>query len=116
GVVERRAALRGIPVELRRGHEPPPPLDPGRLAACGLAPVASARPRKAPPRQSAVGAFAVEAPRQPAPEPGADGVDAAVAPGMERASASRVLDPDGGRNTRDPMGGRRGPRPAAQAR
>ena len=65
-VVERRAVVRGVSVDLWRGHQPPAPLDSRRLAAAGVAASARARPRQAPAAQSAVGAFAVEALRQPA--------------------------------------------------
>ena len=45
---ERRAAVRGVSVDLRRGRQPPAPLDSRRLAARGLAAAARARPRQAP--------------------------------------------------------------------
>ena len=48
GAAERRAAVRGVSVDLQRRHEPPPPLDSRRLAAGGLAAAARARPRPAP--------------------------------------------------------------------
>ena len=45
---ERRAVVRGIPVPLQRGREPPPPLDSRRLADCALAAARRSRPRRAP--------------------------------------------------------------------
>ena len=41
GVAERRAVVRGVSVDLSRGHQPPPPLDSRRLAARGLAAAAA---------------------------------------------------------------------------
>ncbi len=100
--VERRAVVRGIPGPLRRRRQPPPPLDPRRLAARGLAAAVGARARRAAPEESALGAVALEAVRQPAPQPGAGGVDAAVAAGLDGVFVDLVLDPGGARHPPDP--------------
>jgi hypothetical protein len=41
---QRRAAVRGLPVQLPAGHQAPAPLDPRRLAAAALAAAAGAAP------------------------------------------------------------------------
>ena len=56
------------------------------------------------PAQSALGAVALEAVRQPAPQPGAGGVDAAVAAGLDGVFIGRVLDPGGAWHPADPAG------------
>ncbi len=98
-VVERRAIVRGVPVDLCRGHPTPASLDSRRLATGGMAAAARARPRQAPPEKSVVDAFAVEAVRQPATQFRPGGVDSAAAARMGRPSACLAMDPD---RDRDP--------------
>ena len=45
GLALRRAAVRGAPVDLSRGHQPPAAVDSRRLATGGMAVAARARPR-----------------------------------------------------------------------
>src|SRR5205814_955214 len=115
-IAERRAALRGLSVDPRRGHEPPPPLDSRRLAARRVVAVARPRSRQRPREEPAFRALALEALRQPATQPRAAGVDRDAAPRMDRAPRCLALDADSARDSRAALGERLCPRAAAQAR
>ena len=91
---QRRRSCSRTPVALRRRRQAPPPLDPRRLAdrragCCRCACRARRRRRSA--AQSAVGAVALEDPRQPAPQPGAGGADRAAAARLGACCRSRWL-------------------------
>ncbi len=77
------------------------PLDSRRLADCALAAAGRSRRRRAPAEESALGTFPMEDLRQPAAQPGAGGIDSALAAGLDRAVAGVVLDPGGNRDYRD---------------
>ena len=68
----RGARSRTIPSTLRRRRQPAPPLDPRRLADRRVAAAPRAGRRAARVAQPDLAAVAVEDPRQPAPQPGAD--------------------------------------------
>ncbi len=116
GAAERRAAVRGIPVDLRRGHQAPAPLDARRLATRRLAAESRPRPRQTQGEQSAVAAFAVEALRQPAAQSRPGRVDRAAAARVDRASPRVAVDAGGARDPAASFGERVRPRPAAEAR
>ena len=78
GAGDRRGAVRGSPRQLRRRDEPPPPLDPRRLADRRLAPAARARAGREAAAQHAPGAVPVEDTRQPAAQPRSAGAAAAA--------------------------------------
>ena len=79
GLVSDVQLLRGLSRRATRRREPPPPLDPRRLAdRCRGCCRACRAPDGARRAQSAVGAVALEDPRQPAPQPGAGGGDRAA--------------------------------------
>ncbi len=104
GAAERRGAVRGISVQLQRGREPPPPLDPratGRLPLAAAARTRPARIRCRTAAESAIGAVAMENLRQPAAQSGSRGIDAAVAAGLDRLVAELVLDLGGSRHRPD---------------
>ena len=115
GVAERRATLRGIPVHLSRRHRPATPLDPRRLAAGRVAAAARTGSRRATGGEPAVGAFAVEALRQPAAQPGPGRADPVAAGGLGGAGACLALDRGGDRGPRSAVGKRPAARSRAQA-
>jgi hypothetical protein len=95
---ERRPGGRSLSAALQRRRRPAPPLDPRRLAAGRLA----ARPGAAggwPARkESAAAAGALEAVRQPAPQPGRADPDRPAGPVLGAAAGTELLE------RRDPVG------------
>ena len=86
GLVSDVVLFEDYPLDVRRRRQPALALDPRRLAdravaAVAACPAATARRR----REPDLGAVAVEDPRQPAPQPGAD-----RAAGAARSSAGRL--------------------------
>ncbi len=104
---ERRGAVRGISVALQRGREPPPPLDPRRLADRALVAAARAGGRRSSAQESALVAVAVEDSRQPAPQRRARRTGGAA---VRRLDGGDARDRPGTRLAGIPSGG------AAQAR
>ena len=90
--VERCAVVRGIPVSLQRGREPPAPLDSRGLADCAVGDAGRSRPRCAPSEESALDAVPLEDLRQPAAQSRTRGFDTPVAAGLDSAAVGLVLD------------------------
>jgi hypothetical protein len=103
---QRRVPVRGLSGALQRRCQPAPPLDSRRLAARIVAVAPGAvrmcrrpnRPRHESPEESAIGAVAMEAVRQPAAQSRARSPDAAVAAGMDGLAVGVVVDPGGTRH------------------
>ena len=81
-----------VPVAVQRGRQPPPPLDPGRLAASEMAVPRRSRPRRAIPEEPAHPVVALEDPRQPPAQPRVAGIDASCPAGWTALPSPLVLD------------------------
>ena len=117
GAAERRAAVRGVSVDATPRTSAGGTAGSAATGSCSrwLLPM-RARPRQAAAAESAVGALALEALRQPAAQPRPAGADAAAAARLDRAAARLAVDAGGDRGPAAAVGLRLRRRPAAQAR
>src|SRR5208337_5034324 len=99
--VERCTVIRGIPVSLQRGREPPAPLDSRGLADWAVGDAGSSWPRCAPSKESALDAVPMEDLRQPAAESRTRCFDTPVAAGLDSVAIGLVLDLVGAGNHPD---------------